>query len=213
MTNVNETNSANTHSGVVVMRSRRRFRLPYLIAIVTGSCILTCAGCCILAAIFLQAERFEGPAGANDVASRITDWQMPPGFTGEFGAVADNAILRFDIAKFGHDKGRGIMVIAQTKWKMGNNRQSREMTEDLVGRLIPEFRKIDEKDCETRAATIRKTSAVFRICKGEDLASTTKLLQIKGQFLGKTADVALILQIEDGQVTDKEIDEFIESIH
>ncbi len=203
MTNLNDPTLGNLSPGTNVLRRRRRFRLFYLIAIGTSCVLVTCAGCCILAALFLQAERFEGPTGANDVASRITDWQLPPGFSGVYGATADNVLLKFDIAKFDHEQGRGTLVIAQIKWKLGNNSQSRDMTEDLIKRFVPELRKIDETHCETRAATIRNASATFKICQGEDLASTTKLEQIKGHFPGKTADVVLMLQIEDGLASDK----------
>lgn len=213
MSNLNQPNLPPSHSNGLPTSGRKRFRLSYISAAATGCSFLVCTGCCFLASFFLKAERLEGPKGADQVASRMIDWQLLPEFTGDFGATADYSVLCFNIARFNHKESRGILVIAQTEWRSWQHPQGREMTQDLIERFVPDLRKLDEQDCETRKMTIRGLPATFKICRGEDLASTTKLHQVKGQFRGKSDDVLLVLQFEDGFVSDQELDAFLQSIH
>lgn len=192
--------------------SRRRGPIRWIsIVSSASSCVLfCCAGSCFIANLIFSPTKIDSPEGATEVRERITDWNLPPGFTGQSALYADNAVLRFDFAKFAHHKGRGNLLIAQLTSKMPLFRVS---LKELIEQNTPELKKINSDQHQTRTLTIRNLPGEFQIDQGEDRASTTKYGQITGKFRGKVDDALIILQYEEGQLTDKEIDDFLKSIH
>ena len=186
------------------------------VIIITGCGLFTCAGCCFLTSILLNVRGFEGIEGATEVANRITDWTLPGEFVGVSGMTIDNALFRIDLAKFSQKEGRGELVVCQGHFHLmygsSSAQQMEQMRENMIEKYVPELRKIDLADRENQTESIRGLPANFELSHGEDRASTTKLRQAKGHFRGKVDDVLLILQCEDGFITDEVVKEFLNSI-
>lgn len=191
---------------------RRPLRLLSVISIAFSSSIFACAGCCFLTSFLLRSQELPGPAGAERVAAGITEWTLPRDFSGTSGILINNMMLRLDIAKFDQKKGRGTLSLAQLQSKLLPVPDQAARTLELVQQNVLELRKIAIEERESRTLTIRNLPATFELVRGEDRASTTKYRQIIGSFRGKVDDVVLILQYEDGFLTDQEVDDFLKSI-
>ena len=124
----------------------------------------------------------------------------------------DNLIMRIDIARFIHREGRGILVVGQMHLKMLPYSQQQSQLKEFVEKIAPELKMIDLSEQSTRTLDIRGVPSQFEIGLGEDRASTTKYRQVTGKFRGKLDDAVLILQCEDGFLTDQEIEDFLNSI-
>lgn len=174
--------------------------------------LLTCAGFCFLTTLLLSPQKTETAEAAIRVAAQITDLNVPSGFQGKLGVTMDNVAVKFELAKFIQQQGRGNLTIAQLQSVgqafAGKQNPLRQMVENLS----PELKtlKVDQSRAETM--TIRNLPAVFKIEVGEDVASTTRWLEISGVFRGKRDDALLILQCEDGILTDQDIEQFLKSI-
>lgn len=191
------------------VRGRRLARIISILA-VTSSCFLfATAGCCFLLGLVFRPTIDATPAGADTVAARIIDWKLPANFSGESGYTRENPLFLFESAKFVQQQGRGRLVVAQLKSKVS---LIKVPIQDLVDQYAPELRKLNIEDPQTRTMTVNGLPATFQIGRGEDRASTTKYRQVVGHFRGKLDEGILILQFEDDVLTDKEVDEFLNSI-
>lgn len=191
---------------------RRGVRLMSILSIGSSCLLFGCAGCCFLATLLIRSQVVDTPGGADEAAARITDWTLPTGFIGKSGATIDNAVFRFDIARFANQQGRGHLVLAQFQWKWMQLPDLQERAKDLIDKNAPELKKINVEEQETRIMTIRNLPAEFQIGRGEDRASTTKYRQVLGQFRGKRDNAFLILQYEDELLTDEDTNEFLKTI-
>ncbi len=187
-------------------------RVLSIVAITSCCGFFACGGCCFLTMILFRAQTDDTTAGANAVASQIIDWTPPSSFSGKSSATMDNVLFRFDSAKFAHQQGRGVLVLGQFHWKLASNVEPQSPLQDFTQKLAPELKKIELDQRESRTLSIRGRPAEFQIGRGEDLASTTRWCQVIGRFQGKEDHVILILQCEDGFLTDEEIDDFVKSI-
>lgn len=185
----------------------RRLRLTRIIAVASSSVLLACAGCCFLLGIIFRPEVAEGPEGANQIAAKITDWTLPEGFRGKLGIVVDFGLMRFEIAKFQQQEGRGTLVIGQWQPTMGMTAGQR-----LMRQYAPELRTINIENPRIQTEAIRGWPGQFEVGHGEDLASNTRYQQVSGNFRGKAGDVVLIFQCEEGIMDDGAIDTFLKSI-
>jgi hypothetical protein len=191
---------------------QKRFRLLSIITIAASCCFFTCAGCCFLTVLFFRPQEVDTPAGAIDVAARITDWTLPDNFVGKSGVTLDNMILRIEIARFSQQQGRGSLIVAQAHSKLMPFSGQRQQLQDLVEKFVPELKKVDLKQPGSRTMSIRTKPAEFEIGTGEDRASTTRYRQVMGHFRGKGDEAVLILQCEEESITEEAIDEFLNSI-
>ena len=196
----------------VSIPKRRPIRLLSVISIMSSSLIFACAGCCYLTVFLFGPLRVDGPEQTNQLASRITDWTLPADFSGKSGSRMKNALFRFDIAMFKQKQGRGTLVVAEFYSKVLPAPDRVKGTMDFMRQNTPELKKIDVEERKFLTLTVRDLPAKFELSHGEDRASTTKYHQVIGNFRGKSDDAALILQYEDGVLTDKDIDDFLKSI-
>src|SRR5204863_8693023 len=88
MPDLNESDSLAPASG----RTRGPLRLMSVISIISSCVLLSCAGCCFLIMFLFRPQTVDTAAGVDEVAARITDWAVPPGFTGKSAAIVDNAL-------------------------------------------------------------------------------------------------------------------------
>ncbi len=191
---------------------RRLLRLSRVIAIVASSVLFACAGCSFLTSFLTRSEISPGPEGAAQIAANITDWTLPPGFSGKYGSTNDVRFWRIEIANFQNQKGRGFLVIGQLRSNVWLSPDSLALARVMIDRETPELRKINLRETETRILTVRGLPATFEIGHGEDRASITKYCQVVGHFRGKADDAVLILQCEEGVLSNEEIDAFLKSI-
>ncbi len=193
-------------------RSRGFLRLLSIGAIASCGVFFMCAGCCVLTMFLFFPHVDATREGAETAASKITDWKLPESFEGKSGVTIDNMFMRFDIALYAHREGRGVLIIEQLHTNLMTYEQKQTYLKDTIERISPELKKIDLNEHETRTLVIREVPSQFEIGRGEDRASTTKYRQVTGHFRGKLDDAVLILQGEEGFLTDQEIDEFLNSI-
>jgi hypothetical protein len=195
-------------------QARRRISARLLsIITVTSSCFLFAgAGCCLLTALLHKENVVDTPAGADEVAARIVEWTLPANFSGKSGRTIDQTVFLFEFGRFAHRQGRGQLIVAQLNWKYWAPPNQRRGIEDLVDENARDLKKINLEEEQSRTMTINNLSAKFQIGRGEDRASTTKYRQVIGRFRGKKADAIIILQFEDGLLTEREVDDFIKSI-
>lgn len=195
-----------------LVRRRRTARLFSIITVVSSCFLFAGAGCCFLTMLLFRAKVVDTPAGADDVAAQILDWTLPAEFKGMSGRTVDNPLLLFEIAEYAQLQGRGHLLVAQLQSKLMSIPDQRERIQYLVDQSIPELKKINVEEHETRKPSVNGLPAEFQIGRGEDRASTTKYRQVIGHFRGKRDEAMLILQFEDDLLTDKDIDDFLKSI-
>ena len=193
-------------------RSRGFERLLSISAIVFCVLFFMCGGCCFLSFLLFRPQVVDTTEGAEAAASMITEWKLPESFVGKSSVTMDNLIMRIDIARFIHREGRGILVVGQMHLKMLPYSQQQSQLKEFVEKIAPELKMIDLSEQSTRTLDIRGVPSQFEIGLGEDRASTTKYRQVTGKFRGKLDDAVLILQCEDGFLTDQEIEDFLNSI-
>ena len=124
----------------------------------------------------------------------------------------DNMLMRIDIARFAHREGRGILIVGQLHSKLMPYVQQQAQLQDFMEKIAPELKMIDLNDHATRTLVIRGVPSQFETGLGEDRASTSKYRQVTGHFRGKLDNAVLILQCEEGFITEQEIDDFLNSI-
>ena len=90
--------------------------------------------------------------------------------------------------------------------------QQQAQLQDFIEKIAPELKMIDLNDHTTRTLVIRGVPSQFETGLGEDRASTTKYRQVTGHFRGKLDNAVLILQCEEGFISEQEIDDFLNSI-
>ena len=188
-------------------------RLLSIFAIISCCGFFSCAGCCLLGVVLLGPKNFDTPEGAEQVAVQITNWTLPKNFIGKSGAVMDNVVLRFDVARFVQKQGRGNLVIGQFHYKLLPSADVQSQLQEIVEKLAPDLKKIDVTENESRAPMINGVAAKFVIGRGEDRATTTRYRQVIGHFRGKLNNAVVILECEEEFLSDQEIDDFINSIH
>ena len=192
---------------------RRGFeRLLSISAIFFCGLFFVCSGCCVLSFLLLRPQVVETAEGADAAASIITDWKVPETFEGKSGVTMDNILMRIDIASFIQREGRGILLVGQMHIKMMPSSQQQSQLKEFMEKIAPELKMIDLSEHSTRTLEIRGVPSQFEIGLGEDRGSTTKYRQVTGKFRGKLDDAVLILQCEEGFLTDQEIDDFLNSI-
>jgi hypothetical protein len=187
-------------------------RILSIVAIVFSCMFFACAGCCFLILFLFRPVVTDTSAGAEAAAEIITEWKLPERFEGKSGVTMDNRLMRFDIARFAHRDGRGVLVVGQLHSKLMPYSQQQAQLQDIMEKIAPELKKLDVNESETRTLVIRGIPSQFQIGLGEDRASTTKYRQVTGHFRGKLDDSVLILQCEEGFLTEQEIDDFLNSI-
>jgi hypothetical protein len=195
-----------------LVRRRRTARLFSIITVVSSCFLFAGAGCCFLTMLLFRPKVVDTPAGAHDVAAQILDWTLPADFKGMSGSTVDNPLLLFEIAEFAQQQGRGHLLVAQLQSKRTSIPDHRKYIENLVDQSVPELKKINVEEHQTRKLSVNGLPAEFQIGRGEDRASTTKYRQVIGHFRGKRDEAILILQFEDDLLTDKDIDDFLKSI-
>ena len=193
-------------------RHRGFERLISISAIVFCGLFFVCAGCCFLTFFLFRPQVVDTTEGAEAAASMITDWKIPETFEGKSGVTMDNMLMRIDIARFVHREGRGILIVGQLHSKLMPYIQQQAQLQDFIEKIAPELKMIDLNDHTTRTLVIRGVPSQFETGLGEDRASTTKYRQVTGHFRGKLDNAVLILQCEEGFISEQEIDDFLNSI-
>ena len=193
-------------------RHRGFERLISISAIVFCGLFFVCAGCCFLTFFLFRPQVVDTTEGAEAAASMITDWKIPETFEGKSGVTMDNMLMRIDIARFVHREGRGILIVGQLHSKLMPYIQQQAQLQDFLEKIAPELKMIDLNDHTTRTLVIRGVPSQFETGLGEDRASTTKYRQVTGHFRGKLDNAVLILQCEEGFISEQEIDDFLNSI-
>ena len=187
-------------------------RLLSIGAIVLCGIFFACAGCCFLLSYLIRNQVVETPDEVAGVVSNITEWNPPESFEGKSGVTLDLKLMRFDIARFVHREGRGVLIIGQLHSIPKPNSDQLSQLKGFMEQIAPELKKIDLNEQENRTLVIRGIPSQFEIGTGEDRASTTKFRQVTGTFRGKLDDSVLIFQCEERFITEQEIDDFLNSI-
>ena len=193
-------------------RNRGLERLLSISAIVFCGLFFVCAGCCFFSFLLFRPQVVETTEGAETAASMITEWKIPESFEGKSGVTMDNMVMRIDIARFVHRDGRGILIVGQIHLKMLPYSQQQSQVKDFMEKISPELKMIELDEHASRTLVIRGVPSQFESGLGEDRASTTKYRQVTGNFRGKLDNAVLILQCEEGFITEQEIDDFLNSI-
>jgi hypothetical protein len=201
---------------IAFRRPRRLIRFSNLLVGMAACVLFAGAGCCLISPYLFGIQRSDGDDGAKKVAGEVIHWTLPPAYAGVVGITFDNSAFRFDIARFGQEKGRGSLVIARLMWRAWPAPDDPEMRKKFIEGSIewvkPELHNIDASEREERAFVVGGLSGKCEISHGEDRGSTTKYRQIVGYFHDKSVDGYLILQGEDEYLTQQEIDDFLNSI-
>ncbi len=201
-------------SGVPPIPQTRRPIRRFSTFTIALTCIFVAfGGCCFVTSLLFRVEVVNTAAGVNEGAARITDWTLPPHFAGKSSLTIDNFLMKFDLVKFGHEQGRGLIVVGQLKWKTIQLSDQRAQIQDFIEQFAPEMKKINIASSESQTLTVRGLPAKFQFGTGEDRASTTQYLEVTGIFRGKADDAILILQCEEGVLSSTEINDFLKSIH
>lgn len=196
-----------------VIYRRRLYVRPYFFSILSSVILISCIGCCLFSRFLMGFGQFDGAAGADKVAARITDWTPPKNFVGKQGVIFDNFAMQFDIALYQHEEGRGMLVIAQFHPKINYSvSDKRLMMQQFVELLAPDLKNLDLSSTESKERVIREKPAKFEIGLGDDRATRTYMRQVTGDFRGKVDDAMLILQGEEAFLDEKQIEEFVQSI-
>jgi hypothetical protein len=190
----------------------RSFRPWSAIFFAMSVALCSCAGFCMLTAAFIRPKVGETSEVAAQAAAKITDWTLPQNFEGKSGLEFDSPIISLYMAKFAQKEGRGQLILGQVQNKIFVFQDQKEQLGQLIEKQAPELKTLNATERRVEKRTIRNLPAEFSIEVGYDLASTTKMMQIKGYFRGKRDESILILQCENGILSDQEIEEFLQSI-
>ena len=190
----------------------RSYRRLTVASITSSILLLICAGFCLLTTKLYGPKTDLSEAGATNVAARITEFQLPDGFKGKMGMVFEFPLLKLDIAKFVHDNGRGTLIMAQMSSPTFPMSSTPNPIKQTIDNMSPELKTLKVDQRRRKSMTIRNLPAEFQIQTGEDVASTTRMLEVTGTFRGKVDDAFLVLQCEEGILSDQDIDQFLNSI-
>jgi hypothetical protein len=90
--------------------------------------------------------------------------------------------------------------------------QDTKLLQTFVDELVQRIRTLDTEKSRTKVVTIHGQQVSFEIAEGEDPASTTRLRQATGAFVGPKGAFQLILQAESDFITDDSIDALLDSL-
>ena len=191
---------------------RRLVRYPFFFTILSMFLFFSCLSSCVLLKYLFGIEQPTGAEGTAQVAERIAEWTLPDDFEGKHAVTIDNFAMQFDLAIYKHKQGRGALVVAQMHWKSEPPKNVPDFAQQFIDLFAQELKRLDLSETEKKTFTIRESPAEFEIGRGEDRATVTKYRQVTGKFRGKAGDASLILQAEDGYLSDEQIEQFLKSI-
>jgi hypothetical protein len=193
---------------ILRLQIRRRALQSRLLMIFAIGCTVMLTCCCVPMVVLQIAfgpTEFKKPADVDAVAKQIAPIAVPPGFTGALASTADNAAWR---------------VIAQIRTHMSkpfldaedNGKLEEQMLQTLMNDLYPGLKNLNVKTTRTKVVLLRGTDVTFTIDEGEDLTSTTRRHQVFGKTITPDGALQLVLQVEDGFITDEAIDAMLDSM-
>jgi hypothetical protein len=208
---------------ILRLQIRRRALQSRLLMIFAIGCTVMLTCCCVPMVVLQIAfgpTEFKKPADIDAVAKQIAPIVVPPGFTGVLASTADNAAWRVRIAKYDQDQGRGRLLIAQIRTHMSkpflnaedNGKLEEQMLQTLMNDLYPGLKNLNVKTTRTKLVRLHGTDVTFTIDEGEDLTSTTRRRQVFGKTITPDGAIQLVLQVEDGFITDEAIDAMLDSM-
>jgi hypothetical protein len=193
---------------------KRLIRIWTAISIVMSISLFSCAGFCLLTTALIGPKISGGddPEKVVQVAAEMTDLKLPRDFEGKARLVFETPIISMRLARFDQKEGRGLLLLGEVHNKVFVYQDEKKQLEQLIEKESSELKALNVTEQRIEKKVIRNLPAKFTIDTGDDLASTTKLTQVKGYFRGKSDEVILVLQCENGILSDQEIDEFLDSI-
>lgn len=199
----------------VVVRFRRRSRVPRWLAIfgviLAAGTLMCCIGFVSLGLIF-GPSMTETPAEVQAIANRIAPLRVPPQFEPVEGWAADNSLAWVQIARFQQKDHRGLLMIGELHLRPFTVKYDPAQFREFLESATPGLRLIDAAETSKRTLTIHGQPAKFDVVSGEDRASTTKLRQVTGTFMGRVGTVVVILQAEPESLSDQAINDFLTSL-
>ncbi len=175
----------------------------------TTKTILILAGGLLL--VFLAGCKGGGTSVVTDsnlvtqAASRIADFDLPPGYSAEFSA----SLMGYTAASFRPDDGNSHLYLIQSE-KDADGEKLAQMLEELVpGASDPQTRMTV---IETRPATVRGQEVTVVISEGNN-SDGESYRQATVAFPGKGGPALLVLSEPVERWGQESVDAFIASIH
>ena len=207
--------SNRTSPEFAVRRGAARWvRRLFLFGVVsTASVLLCCVATVVVRAVFGPTHTVVA-AEVTQIAHRIVPIRIPPGFEGAEGLSGDSSVFWLQIARFDQQEGRGLIVIGEMRIRPLPKKDEYDHPQlvKLLDELAPNLRLLDVKQSREESVTIRGEKVTFKIEEGEDRASTTRLRQVTGSFPGHEGRASLIVQAEEGYLSDQTVEDVLQSL-
>lgn len=198
---------------------RRALQSRLLMIFAIGSTVILICCCVPILAVQIAfgPQEFTTPAEVDSVAKQIAPIVVPPDFTGRRAITVDNSGLLIRVAKFDQDQARGRLLIGQTHVNLKSPFFKAEELEDrwlqsLMSELYPGLKNLEIKKTRSKTIKLHGTDIVFTIDEGKDLGSSTRRRQAMGKAITPEGAIQLVLQVEDGFITDEAIDAMLDSM-
>ncbi|MBM4077532.1 MAG: hypothetical protein FJ267_18045 [Planctomycetes bacterium] len=214
-------NSQSTTNPPVGWTFKRTIRIPgclIAIAMLTGGVLLSCCLLSITFSVLYQPSRTESATEVTEVARDVISFSNPNHFEAVDALSADHSMFWMKIAKFKQVDGRGVFVVAGYRIKLNDSyglfhKQQSNVLSQIMDEMAFERRFVDPKETREQIVTVDGQSISFKIVKGEDRASTTKMIEISAEFPIQKEGIAIVLlQVEEESFSDKDIEAFLSSI-
>lgn len=149
----------------------------------------------------------EDPAEVAEIASGIADYDLPPGFSEQFGM----RFLIFDMVAFGSDDNKQAILLMQFSEMIGMDQaemeqQMNQSVQEQMGQQDLDLQVVDQT-----TTTIRDETVTLTIREGTDVDDET-VRQITGAFPGKGGSALLMIVGPQQSWDQAAIDDFIASI-
>jgi hypothetical protein len=200
-----------------IRRRALQSRLLMIFAIGSTVILICCCVPILVVQIVFGPQEFTTPADVDAVAKQIAPIVVPPAFTGVRAITVDNSGLLIRVAKYDQDQARGRLLIGQMHFNLKSPFFKTEEVEDqrlqsLMNELYPGLQNLDVKKTRPKTINLHGTDIVFTIDEGQDLGSSTRRRQVMGKAITPEGAIQLVLQVEDGFITDEAIDAMLNSL-
>lgn len=176
-----------------------------------GVVFFGCISCALIQNLF-GPKKTKVAGEIDQITASILPITVPAGYEPSVGVAADNSLMLLELCRYQQKQGRGLLLIGQFNLRQGpwpgdeaSLRRFLEAEESSLRLITPQKKSV-------RSFVVREKRATFEIVEGEDRASTTKLRQVTGTFPGREGVGMLILQAEQGFLSDADIETLLQAL-
>jgi hypothetical protein len=188
-----------------------------IVLIIVGILVVLCLCGCILAFValqsvgsFMEQSMVTDPAEVQQIGTKIADYEMPPGYSQEFGM----SFFGFDLVGLASGDEQNGVLIFMMQFPTWANMDEAQMEQQLRQSIERETNtgNLNFREVSQSTVTIRDQQVTLTTREGTNDEGVT-LRQVMGLFQGKGGPTMLMIMGNTENWDQAAIDAFIASIH